>query len=623
MAEIQLRFGTDEYKNAKAELQGYQTQLGSLTSQLQPCTLNRNLQLQEYEEAVDYDDLYTAASENLSAAEGELRQLDEDVSKIEQSTERKNGKIISFTKSDGTKIKNDNDAASEYNHQLEIIIQKRSAINTKVEQARQEQLRITQERNSKQLKETQIEKQESDTAQQELDDLNTEINELNAKISPLETAIKKADEDTVDVAAQNNEDWTFYAKKELEAEGVKNPSKKQIQARAEEIKQRNIELGNCNKKGELIVGKTIVTLTGRNGGVADDMVSAEEAVSQYKSAISKSASQAIETALGQLSPEEKAAYNSLPADKKSAIQSQVLASINKGKGDNALSLIKQAVSSAVAASNASQNTENSSGIVLPFTISVEHTMYSSFYTKTADGNYRKGDKLYKASGDMASGKVTVTEIGNAPVQHLTQEQQNISQSLDACRKAAMAALRNAENVLKYASSTGMLNGLMYAEYHNLAQKWGDFPSEIRNVLGGSYDTPNIVNEIKRVNRLTSELNSLSEAYKAKDKGMSDSYYNVTGNVGAIPGKVGLVGNAYTAMGQTFDAINSEEGLTLPKAGQIILDFAYNQFGGEVLNKMPYAQKIVKTVCGNSVTKAKIFEYLKNVGLGELKSALGL
>ena len=132
MAEIQLRFGTDEYKNAKAELQGYQTQLGSLTSQLQPCTLNRNLQLQEYEEAVDYDDLYTAASENLSAAEGELRQLDEDVSKIEQSTERKNGKIISFTKSDGTKIKNDNDAASEYNHQLEIIIQKRSAINTKV-----------------------------------------------------------------------------------------------------------------------------------------------------------------------------------------------------------------------------------------------------------------------------------------------------------------------------------------------------------------------------------------------------------------------------------------------------------------------------------------------------------
>jgi len=623
MAGIQLRFGTDEYKNAKAELQGYQAQLGSLTQKLDPCATNQFIQQQEYEEAADYDNLYAAASENLSAAEGELRQLDEDAAKIEQSIKRKNGKIISFTKSDGTKIKNDDDAASEYNHQLELIVQKRSAINTKIEEARQEQLRITQERNLKQLKETQIEKQEAADAKKELDDLNAEINELNNKIAPLDEAIKNADEDKVDVAAQNNEDWTFYAKKELEAEGVKKPSKKQIQARAEEIKQRNIELGNCNKKGELIVGKTIVTLTGRNGGVADDMVSAEEAVSQYKSAISKSASQAIETALGQLSPEEKAAYNSLPADKKSAIQSQVLASINKGKGDNALSLIKQAVSSAVAASNASQNTENSSGIVLPFTISVEHTMYSSFYTKTADGNYRKGDKLYKASGDMASGKVTVTEIGNAPVQHLTQEQQNISQKLNACRKSAMAALRNAENVLKYASSTGMLNGLMYAEYHNLAQKWGDFPSEIRNVLGGSYDTPNIINEIKRVNRLTSELNSLSEAYKAKDKGMSDSYYNVTGNVGAIPGKVGLAGNALTAMGQTFDAINSEEGLTLPKAGQIILDFAYNQFGGEVLNKMPYAQKIVKTVCGNSVTKAKIFEYLKNVGLGELKSALGL
>ena len=257
-------------------------------------------------------------------------------------------------------------------------------------------------------------------------------------------------------------------------------------------------------------------------------------------------------------------------------------------------------------------------------------MYNNLYTKTADGNYRKGDKLYKASGDMASGKVTVTEIGNAPVQHLTQEQQNISQSLDACRKAAMAALRNAENVLKYASSTGMLNGLMYAEYHNLAQKWGDFPSEIRNVLGGSYDTPNIVNEIKRVNRLTSELNSLSEAYKAKDKGMSDSYYNVTGNVGAIPGKVGLVGNAYTAMGQTFDAINSEEGLTLEKTGKIVLEFCYNTFGGKLLNKIlgfksvanGVAQKAFK-YCGKDVTATKIFEYLQNVGLGELKSALGL
>lgn len=349
MADMVLRFGTDEYKNAKTELQGYQTQLGSLTSQLQPCTLNRDLQLQEYEEAVDYDDLYTAASENLSAAEGELRQLDEDVSKIEQSTERKNGKIISFTKSDGTKIKNDNDAASEYNHQLEIIIQKRSAINTKVEQARQEQLRITQERNSKQLKETQIEKQESDTAQQELDDLNTEINELNAKISPLETAIKKADEDTVDVAAQNNKGWDFYARKELEAEDIKNPDPDQVSKRAEEIKQRNIKLGNCEPDGTLIVGRSIVTLTGRSKGVADDMASAEEAVSQYNSAISERASKAIKDALGKLTAEERAAYDSLPADKKSAIQNQVLEAINKKQDINALLLIQDAVKPGVEA----------------------------------------------------------------------------------------------------------------------------------------------------------------------------------------------------------------------------------------------------------------------------------
>lgn len=357
MAGIQLRFGTDEYKNAKAELQGYQTQLGSLTQKLDPCATNQFIQQQEYEEAADYDNLYAAASENLSAAEGELRQLDEDAAKIEQSIKRKNGKITSFTKSDGTKIKNDEDASSEYNHQIELIAQKRSSINTKIEEARQEQLRITQERHSKQLKETQIEQQEAADAKKELDDLNAEINALNNKIAPLDEAIKKADEDKVDVAAQNNEDWTFYAKKELEAEGVKNPSKKQIQARAEEIKQRNIELGNCNKKGELIVGKTIVTLTGRSKGVADDMASAEEAVSQYNSAIGKKASKAIESALGKLTAEEKAAYDKLKPDQKSKIQARVLNSINHGGDGNALAIIQGTIGPVATASNTSQDVQ--------------------------------------------------------------------------------------------------------------------------------------------------------------------------------------------------------------------------------------------------------------------------
>ena len=317
MAGIQLRFGTDEYKNAKAELQGYQTQLGSLTSQLQPCETNRDLQLQEYNDAVAYDGEYALAEENFASAEGELSQLNADMEKIEQSVKRnKDGEITSYRDANGDKIRNNDKATAEYDRQKSIIEQKIQTATHNREAAMQEKERIIQERNQKQLKETEVEKQEAETAEKELEELNQQINELNEKIIPLDEAIKQADEDKVDVAAQNNKGWDWYAEQELKAEDIEHPSNKQIQARAEEIKQRNIELGNCDKDGNLIVGKT-VTLTGKSKGVADDMASAEEAVSQYSSAISKDAQKAIKDALGQLSPEEKAAYNSLPADKKS------------------------------------------------------------------------------------------------------------------------------------------------------------------------------------------------------------------------------------------------------------------------------------------------------------------
>jgi len=349
MAGIQLRFGTDEYKNAKAELQGYQTQLGSLTSQLQPCETNRDLQLQEYNDAVAYDGEYALAEENFASAEGELSQLNADMEKIEQSVKRnKDGEITSYRDANGDKIRNNDKATAEYDRQKSIIEQKIQTATHNREAAMQEKERIIQERNQKQLKETELEKQEAETAEKELEELNQQINELNEKIIPLDEAIKQADEDKVDVAAQNNKGWDWYAEQELKAEDIEHPSNKQIQARAEEIKQRNIELGNCDKDGNLIVGKT-VTLTGKSKGVADDMASAEEAVSQYNSAISERASKAIKDALGKLTAEERAAYDSLPADKKSAIQNQVLEAINKKQDINALLLIQDAVKPGVEA----------------------------------------------------------------------------------------------------------------------------------------------------------------------------------------------------------------------------------------------------------------------------------
>lgn len=81
MSSILLRFGTDEYKNAKTELQGYRDQLAPLTQQLAPCTANKDLQLQEYNDAIDYDNKYATADENFTVAENELSQLNADMEK--------------------------------------------------------------------------------------------------------------------------------------------------------------------------------------------------------------------------------------------------------------------------------------------------------------------------------------------------------------------------------------------------------------------------------------------------------------------------------------------------------------------------------------------------------------
>ena len=372
------------------------------------------------------------------------------------------------------------------------------------------------------------------------------------------------------------------------------------------------------------MGKTIVTLIGKSGGVADGMKSENEAVNQYSSAINNKATKIVENTLGQLSQEEKTAYNSLSSEQKLAIQNQISESINKGKADNALTLIKQAISNVVSNPNNSQNKQQTSTNTVPFILSLDNTMLNNGYIKTSDGNYQKGDKLYKASGDMTSG-VTITEIGNAPVKTLSQEQMNISQNLNACRTAANATLAKANQVIKYSSASGMLNGLMHAEYHNICDKNTNLIFEVAKL--GGYDSPNISNQISIVNRLSKELDSLCDAYIAKDKGMSDSFYNTLDKAGLVPG-LSVATASVSAIGKAFDEKHSEDGLTLAETGKIVTEFCFNAFAGKLLSKIPGFDKFANTLakkafnyCGNNVTKTKIFEFMQNYGLSELSSLI--
>ena len=93
-------------------------------------------------------------------------------------------------------------------------------------------------------------------------------NEVNNVANSEETEAKK--DVTVDVPVQNNKGWEYYAKLELEAEhegeeGYK-PSASELNAKAKEVMQRNIENGNVNKKGDLVIGTPqnpkYVTLSG-------------------------------------------------------------------------------------------------------------------------------------------------------------------------------------------------------------------------------------------------------------------------------------------------------------------------------------------------------------------------
>ena len=135
----------------------------------------------------------------------------------------------------------------------------------------------------------------------ELEDLSSQISVLQAEQAKKEEVpetedVKKADTETetkpkeditVDVPVQNNKGWEYYAKLELEAEhegeeGYK-PTAAELNAKSKEIMQRNIENGNVNKKGDLVVGTPqdpkYVTLNGEID--VSGLQSTEQALVKY------------------------------------------------------------------------------------------------------------------------------------------------------------------------------------------------------------------------------------------------------------------------------------------------------------------------------------------------------
>lgn len=97
-----------------------------------------------------------------------------------------------------------------------------------------------------------------------LDGEHTEIQngiasiEAEPEVSPDVAEEKPKEEITTDVPVQNNKGWQYYAELELRAEHGNDPNYKpsasELSARADEIKARNIENGNVNSRGDLIIG---------------------------------------------------------------------------------------------------------------------------------------------------------------------------------------------------------------------------------------------------------------------------------------------------------------------------------------------------------------------------------
>lgn len=162
-------------------------------------------------------------------------------------------------------------------------------------------------------------------------------NKVDNVANPEETEAKK--DVTVDVPVQNNKGWEYYAKLELEAEhegeeGYK-PSASELNAKAKEVMQRNIENGNVNKKGNLVIGTPqnpkYVTL---NGDVdTSGLQSTDQALVKYNQGQEILAEEARAKAEAEAKAKAKAKEDAAVKEREIAIK--------KGKKDAEIALKKE------------------------------------------------------------------------------------------------------------------------------------------------------------------------------------------------------------------------------------------------------------------------------------------
>lgn len=186
-----------------------------------------------------------------------------------------------------------------------------------------------------------------DISMSELEDLSAQIKAIeheeqvkkteasNETDEVTDTESQPTKDVTVDVPVQNNKGWEYYAKLELEAEhegedGYK-PTAAELNAKAKEIMKRNIENGNVNKKGDLVVGTPqdpkYVTLNGEID--TSGLQSTEQALVKYNQG------QEILAEEARLKAEEEARVK---AEKE---QKEQEAAIKKGKKEAEASLKKE------------------------------------------------------------------------------------------------------------------------------------------------------------------------------------------------------------------------------------------------------------------------------------------
>ncbi len=186
-----------------------------------------------------------------------------------------------------------------------------------------------------------------DISMSELEDLSAQIKAIeheeqvkkteasNETDEVTDTESQPTKDVTVDVPVQNNKGWEYYAKLELEAEhegeeGYK-PTAAELNAKSKEIMKRNIENGNVNKKGDLVVGTPqdpkYVTLNGEID--TSGLQSTEQALVKYNQG------QEILAEEARLKAEEEARVK---AEKE---QKEQEAAIKKGKKEAEASLKKE------------------------------------------------------------------------------------------------------------------------------------------------------------------------------------------------------------------------------------------------------------------------------------------